>query len=215
MSSRTACIALLGGSFDPIHNGHLQSALDIQRVLGVAEVRLVPSNVPPHRNALGAGACQRLAMVRLAVAGSPTLAIDEREIRRSGASYAVETLESIRSEAGLAAPIVVALGVDAFMGLPEWHRAASVFELAHVLVLDRPRFEWSLTAPLEAMTRGRWVGAPGDLLESPLGNACRFRGTQLDISASRIRSLVKAARPIAKLVPDGVSDYISTHGLYM
>ncbi len=130
-------IALLGGTFDPVHYGHLRFADDVRRALGLDEVRLLPARDPPHRAGPAATAADRLAMLRLAVAEFPGLAVEERELRRDGKSYTVLTLEELRHE-DPQRPLWLLLGADAFLGLPTWHRWREVFALAHVVVVARP-----------------------------------------------------------------------------
>jgi nicotinate-nucleotide adenylyltransferase len=132
-----APIGLLGGTFDPVHYGHLRAADEVRAALGLAEVRLVPAGDPPHRAAPSATAEQRLAMLDLAVPEFPGLVVDPREIARPGRSYTVLTLEELRAEAP-ARPIALIVGVDAFAGFPTWHRWRDVFALAHVVVVTRP-----------------------------------------------------------------------------
>src|SRR5687767_2659000 len=118
----TAPIGILGGTFDPVHYGHLRLAQEIGERLHLAEVRLIPAGTPPHRTAPQVSAAQRLEMVRLAAAGNPLLAVDDREVRRTDPGYTVDTLSEIRREAGATRPVCVLLGADAFLDLATWHR---------------------------------------------------------------------------------------------
>ena len=130
-------LALLGGTFDPVHYGHLRLADELRRALAPLEMRLVPARDPPHRETPAASAADRLAMLRLAVEEFPALAIDGRELARDGKSYTVLTLEELRADAP-ERPLVLVLGADALLGLPTWHRWHDVLALAHLVVVARP-----------------------------------------------------------------------------
>ena len=129
-------IALFGGTFDPIHIGHLQSALEVQQYLDLLAVRLIPSFIPPHRESLGSEAEQRLEMVRIAVQNNPALEVDDREILRQGPSYTYDTLTSIRDEVGPDVALIMVLGLDSFVTLSTWHRWRDLLASAHILVLS-------------------------------------------------------------------------------
>src|SRR3954453_4929236 len=135
--AHTQPLALLGGTFDPVHYGHLRAADDIARALAPIEVRLLPGGDPPHRGAPHATAVQRLAMLEIALREFPRLAVDPRELERTGKSYTVLTLEELRAEAP-DRPLVLILGGDQVLTLETWHRWRALFELAHLLVIARP-----------------------------------------------------------------------------
>ena len=211
--------ALLGGTFDPVHLGHLGLADDARRALGVPEVRLVPAGDPPHRAAPGASAAHRLAMLRLAIERHPGLAIDERELERQGKSYTALTLDELRAE-DARRPIVLILGADAFRGLPTWHRWRELIELAHLAVAARPGdpFDAALPDALVPLWRDRRAASAGELLASPAGRILVVRIVPRDISASAIRaSLARGgadAERVRALLPSAVWDYIAEHRLY-
>src|SRR5210317_2209069 len=123
-------IGVFGGTFDPIHFGHLRSALEICESLDLKEIRFIPCRIPPHRGEPVADPMQRMAMVRAALAGQPDMILDDREIKREGPSYMVDTLESLRSEF-TTEPLCLVLGMDAFLGLSSWHRWKDLLTLAH------------------------------------------------------------------------------------
>ncbi len=212
-------VALLGGTFDPVHLGHLGLADDARRALGVPEVRLVPAGDPPHRAAPGASAAHRLAMLRLAVERHPGLAIDERELERQGKSYTALTLDELRAE-DAKRPIVLILGADAFRGLPTWHRWRELIGLAHLAVAARPGdpFDAALPDALVPLWRDRRAASAGELLASPAGRILVVRIVPRDISASAIRaSLARGgadAERARALLPPAVWDYIAEHRLY-
>src|SRR5882672_1998270 len=123
----SAPIGILGGTFDPVHFGHLRLAEELAQTLRLAEVRFVPSGTPPHRAQPRTGTAHRLAMVRLAAAGNPLFNVDEREVRRSGPAYTFDTLTELRAELGAATPLVLLVGADAFLDFAAWHRWHELF----------------------------------------------------------------------------------------
>jgi len=191
MTAAPTPIAILGGTFDPVHYGHLRFADDVRRALGLAEVRLVPAADPPHRDSPTASAADRLAMLELAVAEFPGLVVDDRELRRAGKSYTVLTLQELRTEFP-GSPILVLLGADAFRGLPSWHRWHELFDLAHFVVVERPGvdLEAGLPAPLLALWRERQVDDPGVLISRLAGAIFVQPIAPVDVSATLIRDRV-------------------------
>lgn len=214
-----APVALLGGTFDPVHNGHLGLARDARRALALPQIRMLPAGDPPHRPPPGASAEHRLAMLRLAVARRVGLAIDDRELRREGKSYTVLTLEELRRE-DRRRPLVLILGADAFRGLPSWHRWHEILELAHIAVAARPGdpFDAGLPDALAPLWREQRTSDRSDLSASPAGRICVVPIVAQDISASAIREAIgrggQAAVAARALMPRAVWDYIATHRLY-
>lgn len=208
-------IGVLGGTFDPVHFGHLRSALELLETLGLAEVRLVPCGHPPHRNPPRAPASARLAMLELAVTGQPGLRVDPRELERPGPSYMVDTLASLRGEQGTR-PLCLILGSDAFLGLPGWHRWQELVQLAHLVVMHRPGWDLddNLAAPLAQLVEARRVYEAAALAAQPAGSILLVPVTPLDISATAIRTLIAAGRSPRYLLPDVVWEHIRAHGLY-
>lgn len=139
-TSTAAPLGVLGGTFDPIHTGHLRLAEEAREALGLGGVRLIPAGQPPHRGEPGSTAEDRLAMARLAAAGNPGFMVDDGEVRAQQKSYTVLTLERLRAEIGPRRPLVLILGADAFAGLPTWHRWTDLFALAHLAVANRPGY---------------------------------------------------------------------------
>ena len=208
-------IGVLGGTFDPVHFGHLRSALELLETLGLAEVRLVPCGHPPHRSPPRAPASARLAMLELAVTGQPGLRVDPRELERPGPSYMVDTLASLREEQGTR-PLCLILGSDAFLGLPGWHRWQELVQLAHLVVMHRPGWDLddNLAAPLAQLVEARRVYEAAALAAQPAGSILLVPVTPLDISATAIRTLIAAGRSPRYLLPDVVWEHIRAHGLY-
>lgn len=212
-------IALLGGTFDPVHFGHLRLADDVRRALGLDELRLVPAADPPHRAGPRASAAHRLAMLTIAVAGFPGLVVDDREMRRDGKSYTVLTLEGLRQEFP-SRPLWLVLGADAFRGLPAWHRWREIFTLAHIVVVARPGVELlaALPPPLAEEWQRRHTPIPTPLFGTPAGRIFVQAVTPHPIAATAIRASLAGARDmdrLAQLLPPGVLAYIEHHQLYL
>ena len=216
--SMTPALGILGGTFDPIHYGHLELAREVKEATGLAEVLLIPAGDPPHRAAPVATAAHRLAMTELAIADYRGLAVDAREINRAGRSYTVLTLEELRAEAP-ARPLALIVGADAFAGLPTWHRWLELFDLAHFVVVARPgaaTLEGALPAPLAREWDRRCTSDPRALSTSPAGAIVRHAITPRPISASAIRAALARRDPAAVrgLLPAAVLAYIERNRLY-
>jgi nicotinate-nucleotide adenylyltransferase len=207
-------IGVLGGTFDPVHFGHLRSAVEALESLGLREVRLTPSRVPPHRDRPAADSAERLAMLEAAVAGELGLVVDVRELERPAPSYTFDTLISLRQELGESIPLCLLLGRDAFLGLPSWHRWEALIELAHLVVLARPQTPADWPAELRRLLQGRETTRAEDLACAPAGRVLHQAVTQLDISASRIRALIRAGRSPRYLLPDAVWGIIRSRAMY-
>ena len=183
------------------------------------QVRFIPAGQPPHRAAPRASAQQRLAMVRLACAKHAGFVVDEREVARAEPSYTVDTLSALRAELGVAQPLCLLLGTDAFLGLTSWHRWQSLFGLAHVAVAQRPGFPqstWTDNMPqaLQQELHVRHTLDTTALAIAPAGHILTFTLTALDIAASHIRADIKRGASPRYLLPDAVLDYISQNQLY-
>lgn len=216
VQDRAAPVGVLGGTFDPIHLGHLGLARDALAELGLARVRFIPAGQPVHRGSPGATAEQRLAMTRLALAGQARFELDEAEVLSPAPSYTVPTLERLRIEFGHDCPLVLLMGVDAFAGLQAWHRWRELFDLAHVGVATRPGHVLdpaSLDAGLAQEFAARRAGAEA-LQAGAAGRIVCFAIEPQDISATRIREQIRTGAHPGALVPEPVLDYIETHSLY-
>lgn len=207
-------VGIFGGTFDPVHFGHLRAAVEAREQLGLADFRLLPAGSPPHRSDTVASASQRLEMLRLAVAGCEGLAVDDREVRRSGSSYMADTLAEIRSEEG-DAPLLLLIGQDAANALDRWHNWRSLFELAHIVVMRRPEAHFDCRGELRDEIERRRVRDAAQLHARSCGQVLSLEITQLDISATQIRSLLATGRSARFLMPDTVIDYIRGQGLYL
>jgi len=206
-------LGIFGGTFDPIHFGHLRTAFELLQVLGLEEVRLVPAGAPPHRGTPTCDAGHRLAMVRAAVADQPGLVVDDREIRRGGPSYTVLTLRELRGEQPLR-PLCLIVGMDAFLGLPQWHEWRDVFELAHVVVAHRPGWQAPDTGELGELLATRGTQRVADLHASIAGRLHVRPVTQLEISSTDLRELIVAGQDPRYLLPDAVRAIIRDTGCY-
>ncbi len=206
-------IGLFGGTFDPIHYGHLRIALDIQQALGLTEVRMIPCYLPAHREGPSARAQQRLAMLHLAVANEPSLVVDEREFIRGGASYTVDTLVSLRADYPSDALYLI-LGSDAFEGLDQWHQWQRILSLAHIVVAHRPGWRGAAQSAMMTRLKEHYAEDVRDLLSVPYGKVITSPVTQLAISATRIRQMVKLGQCPRFLLPDSVFEYIKMNEIY-
>jgi nicotinate-nucleotide adenylyltransferase len=206
-------LAILGGTFDPVHFGHLRSAVEVREALQVDEVRLVPAFIPAHRAEPGCSAAQRLKMLHLGIADSPLLRVDDREMRRGGRSYMIDTLHSVRAEVGDSESLSLVLGVDAFNLIHEWHRWREIIDVAHLVVLARPDSHIDVNADVEAWMQDRRAES-AQLQDRSGGLICELQLTQLAISATMIRHRVRAGEPIEYLLPARVIDYIRREALY-
>jgi nicotinate-nucleotide adenylyltransferase len=206
-------IGIFGGTFDPVHIGHLRSALEVAEFMALDELRLVPSARPPHREAPQVSAQDRLAMVELAVAGLPPLRVDDRELKRDKPSYSIDTLESLRSELAADDQLFLLIGWDAFCGLPTWHRWSELLEHCHILVLQRPDADSEAPETLRNLLAARSISDPL-AMEGPAGQISFIWQTPLAVSATQIRTLLASGKSVRFLLPDAVLTYIHAHGLY-
>jgi nicotinate-nucleotide adenylyltransferase len=208
-----APMGIFGGTFDPIHYGHLRTAFELYQQLRLPEVRFMPAGMPPHRDSTNASNALRLRMVEVATAGQPGFVVDDREMRRSGPSYTVETLRELRAEFPRR-PLCLVTGMDAFLGLPSWHRWRELLELAHLVVAHRPGWEAPTTGTLGELLAARATAEVADLHGALAGRIYIHAVTQLEISSTEVRTLIAAGRDPRFLMPDGVRDIILDTGCY-
>lgn len=203
----TGPIGLLGGTFDPVHNGHLSIAREACRVFELGTVRFIVNARPPHRAPPRCAIEHRLAMLERAVAGDNRLLVDTRELNRAGPSYSVWTLRALRRDFPEAA-LCWMVGVDAWLGRKTWYRWYELSALAHFIVVERPG--WTLpAAETSALSRD-----PGDLKRRAAGTKVLFDGPQVDLSASIVRCRTAGRESLSGLLPDAVREYIEYQGLY-
>jgi len=206
-------IAIIGGTFDPIHFGHLRPALEIAEQFQLSQLRFIPSARPPHRWQPVAGAEHRLNMVKLAIADTDGFIVDDREYQREGSSYTVDTLRSLRADLQaeqINAPILMILGQDAFHSFTEWREWRKILDLAHIVVSSRPGYQHQ-HAP---WIKGRVRNEKSELHSEQAGAIYFCEVTQLDISATSIRKQIFEGKSSRYLLPKSVEDYINKHQLY-
>jgi len=206
-------LGILGGTFDPVHFGHLRPALDVRQALGLEEVRLVPCHIPPHRPQPVADGPQRVAMLEAAVRNYPEFSLDRRELERAGPSWTLDTLTSLRAELGPRS-LCLLIGMDAFHGLPTWHRWHELIDLCHMVVMTRPGSEFHAAGELEDFVGLHRVMDPAELERHAAGRVLFQTVTQLEISATRIRARLAQGDSAGFLVPEAVLEIIRREGLY-
>lgn len=210
-------LGLFGGTFDPVHFGHLRLAEEAVVQLGLGGVRWIPAGQPPHRGVPSVSARQRLEMVLRSTEKNAFFSVDAAEVEADAPSYTVHTLERLRAELGVERSLVLLVGADAFAGLSSWHRWRDIFALAHVAISHRPGFPVEVSSlPHELATEfnDRHLSGAGALKERSAGGIVTFAMTQLAISATQIRKLVANGHSARYLLPDVVLDYIDRHSLY-
>lgn len=211
---RHCMIGVFGGTFDPIHYGHLRPALDILQDLALREIRFVPLSTAVHRAQPEATGAQRLAMVRAAVVGQPGFVADDRELKRTGGSYSYDTLASLRLDVGPDVPICLLTGTDAFGEFMTWYRREEILNLAHLVVMRRPDARDPQESELRGWMERRLASSPDDLARASGGRILFRDVSQLEISATAIRSLIARGMSPRFLLPDKVLALIEREGLY-
>ena len=205
---------IYGGTFDPVHHGHLRLAVELREHLKVPEIALVPCHIPPHRESPGASSDRRLELLRLAIMEEPGLVVDGRELNRQGTSYTADTLRQIREEIGSDEPLAMVVGTDSFAGFDRWREWERILELAHIIVVVRPGYDISPgSAPAELMA-ARAADAVSDLHDSSSGRILALEPPLMDISATGIRERIGDGRSPRYLMPDSVWRRICEFGLY-
>jgi nicotinate-nucleotide adenylyltransferase len=200
-------IGVFGGTFDPIHYGHLRTAYELWQELHLTEVRFLPTGSPPHRDRPYASPELRLRMVQAAVADEPAFVVDDREVRRTGLSYSVDTLSELRDELPDRS-LCLLLGMDAFLGLPNWHRWRELLGLTHIVVAHRPGWKAPTSGPLGEVMVDHGTGSIRDLHEKPAGRIYVHAVTQLEISSTELRQIIETGRDPRYLVPESVREII-------
>jgi nicotinate-nucleotide adenylyltransferase len=203
-------IGILGGTFDPVHYGHLRSALEVKDIFGLTEVRLIPCAQPPHRQQPSATAWMRLEMLKLAIGSQAGLIVDDRELKRDGASYMIETLSSLRQDF-ITEPLLLFIGSDAFNQLTKWHEWQHLFDFSHIIVMTRPGYE---IQQLDDFFNTRLTKNRSELVQNSSGKLYFQQVSQLDISATAIRNMIAEQQNPGFLLPDIVIAYIRQHQLY-
>jgi nicotinate-nucleotide adenylyltransferase len=200
-------IGVFGGTFDPIHYGHLRTALELKSLLGIGTVHFVPCANPPHRAAPMTDGALRLRMVEAAIHSEPGFVADDRELKRAGTSYTIDTLASFRVDY-VDRSLCLMLGMDAFLGLPDWHRWQELTSYAHIVVAHRPGWQAPTTGRLGDLLRERRAASAAELLNLPAGRIHIQPVTQLEISSTDLRDSLRAGRDPKFLMPDSVRQII-------
>jgi nicotinate-nucleotide adenylyltransferase len=206
-------LGVFGGTFDPIHYGHLRTAFELMQALRLDELRFMPTGDPPHREPPVAPHAVRLAMVKAATEGQPGFIVDDRELRRAGPSYSVDTLSTLRAEYP-DRPFCLIVGMDAFIGLPKWYQWRQILQLAHVVVAHRPGWRTPTLGPLGELLVDRGTANVVDLHDAIAGRIYIHAVTQLEISSSGVRDLVRRGGDPRFLIPDAVRRVIAESGCY-
>lgn len=212
--SDTDPIGVFGGTFNPVHYGHLRSAIELVERLSFAQLHLLPSAQPPLRDTPVCSAQHRAAMVSLAVDGEPRLICDERELRRQGPSYTIDSLIELRQEYGANRSLSMVVGCDALLAIDRWHRWEELLQWAHIVVLARPGWALPESGPIANWLQAHQVNDGAQLRTSAAGNILLLELRPLAISATEIRSLLAAGKSARYLMPQSVLEYIETQGLY-
>jgi len=207
-------IGLLGGTFDPFHNGHLQLATAIHAQLQLKEIRLIPSAQPLLRDPPIAAAEQRLAMAKIAAQDYPWLKVDDREIKRGGVSYTIDTLTSFRREMP-DTPLCFIMSMDQFLQFDRWQSWEQIPALAHLIVASRPAYLPNFNAPLQTLVDQRCTDKMHLLHETPAGLIFFQQIPAITIAGTQIRAWFKAGENIQDLVPEKIREYIDEQGLYI
>lgn len=207
-------IGILGGTFDPIHHGHLRLALEMSERLGLKKVHLIVSANPPHRQIPQTPAEMRFEMVKLAIENEKILIADDREIKRNRPSYTVETLLEMREEFGKELPICLILGMDAFLGLSTWFEWEKLLGLTHLVITQRPEINQHFSEPLQQLLEKHQINNKQKLQEKSMGYILFEAVPMLNISATQIRQCFVMKQNPRYLLPESVLKFISQQGLY-
>lgn len=207
--------AVFGGTFDPIHYGHLKSVEALAFQLKLSQVIIMPNNVPPHRPQPLASSTQREEMVKLAIAGNPLFTLDDRELKRTTPSYTVEALEQLRATQGLNRPLAFIIGQDSLLNLQHWHRWEEILSLCHLLVCQRPGYPVEMKSQLQQQWLEKHRTLSVDALHHhPAGKIFLATTPLYNISATAIRRRIKENKPCDMLIPPAVLAFIHQHHLY-
>nr|WP_039869141.1 nicotinate-nucleotide adenylyltransferase [Halomonas sp. TD01] len=215
MSSTSMRIGMLGGTFDPVHLGHLRSAVEVREALGLDRLHMIPAPQPPLRDTPQVSPEQRFELLTLGISDTPGVVADDRELRREGPSYSVDTLAELRQAYGDSASLVMIIGFDAFLRLAKWHKAKQIFSLAHLVVIARPGYNAPWPEALRELVGDREVDSVDELMQCPNGNVLTLAlPSMMAISATYIRERLKMGKSVRYLLPEAVEEAILHYGFY-
>lgn len=206
-------IAYFGGSFDPVHRGHLVTALELVAALKLQRLYFLPAALSPLKNT-SLTSPHRIAMLQLAIQDQPQLALDRRELDRPPPSYTIDTLKALRSEHGARQPLAFIMGMDSFLSLPQWRDWRQLTDFAHLLVVTRPGYHAEFSADLQEWTNNHRCNDRQLLEYQANGLICFVETSPCAISSSAIRASLASGTPAKSILPPAVADYIYTHHLY-
>jgi nicotinate-nucleotide adenylyltransferase len=207
-------VGVFGGTFNPVHYGHLRSALELVEKLKLEQLSLLPSALPPHRDAPNCSAERRAEMVHLAVSGESRLVCDAREMQRPGKSYTIDSLIELRGELGAQQSLCMVLGCDAVQDIAMWHRWQELLDWAHIVIITRPGWQLPRTGQVAQWLKTHQLESSALLRQRPFGGIIVEELRPLAISSTEIRDLLASGRSARYLLPQPVLDYIQTHKLY-
>lgn len=210
-------VGILGGTFNPIHYGHLRMAQELADGLDMDEVKFIPSANPPHKDSVTVSAEHRAAMVKIAIADNPTFSIDELELKRDGASYTIDTLISLRETLGKDTALCLMMGSDAFIKLNTWHRWQELLDFAHIILVQRPnqgKPQEALPDELQILLHDNYVENISELSKTNAGLINMQAISAHDISATQIREQLKHGQSVRYCLPNEVIEYIERYRLY-
>jgi len=214
VSESTGPLALLGGTFDPVHYAHLRCADEARVKLGLDRLYLLPAGTPPHRALPQASNAQRMHMLQLAMPEFPYLKIDQREFERDGPSYMVDTLQEMRVESPQR-PLLLLIGQDAANHLDRWHHWQNLFDLTHIVIMTRPGEIPAYRSELVQEIEQRMSSDVKTMLDSTAGRVLALEVTAIDICATTIKTMIGLGRSPRGMLPGPVLDYIYEQGLYL
>ncbi len=207
-------VGIFGGTFNPVHIGHLRTALELRQSLALQEMRLMPCAVPPHRNQPEVAAEHRLQMLRVAIDAEPGLSVDDRELSRPGPSYTIDSLQELRGELGDSASICLCIGMDSLVNLACWHRWRELLDYAHIVVTARPGWHAPEDGEVGDLVRARQSDSVMRLHQQPAGLVWLAEMTLLPVSSTDIRHSLIRGNSVRYLLPDKVIEYIGQYQLY-
>ncbi|MGB0458570.1 MAG: nicotinate-nucleotide adenylyltransferase [Porticoccaceae bacterium] len=213
-SASNMSVALFGGTFNPIHFGHLNLANSLADYLHIQSVRMIPCAIPPHREAPSVSPEQRLAMLNLAIADNPTLVADDLELKRACTSYSIDTVEIVRQEIGAQTPLFFCIGMDVLLAIDNWHRWTELLDYCHIVVCLRPNYKMPNEGALATWIERYLCDDLTQIKKQSHGCIHLCKIPPLDISSTAIRDSIKYAKNIDHMTPEPVVNYIKQHSLY-